>query len=897
MKVTFNICYNTNYEESVFLCGDALELGNNVETESIELSTKDNKSWEATIEMQLSKEKSKLIRYYYLIKKENIIVRKENNLSHIALLEKGCSYFIKDFWKDDLESSFLKSAPFQNCFLNRIPTNNISKINNNSIIQIVCPNVLANQELFISGNSNLLGNWNIDNAVKLKQISNDVWQFSFDKKDFLPKDEFKFLIKEQNEITWENGFNREFSTFLIDENSDINIIETPANFNLSVWKFAGCSVPVFSLRSQKSLGVGDFDDLFKLIDWLEKTGQKILQLLPVNDTTSTFSWLDSYPYNIVSTEALHPIYFGIKNYPLKNKKIENKILKTGEKLNNRTSLDYEKAYSLKNLYISKLFEEIDDDFFLTEEYLKFYDENKNWLFPYACFCYWRDQNGTSDFNKWKSYRTYVKEDQYKKMISDSHMQKFISKIYFTQYTLHKQLQEVKSYANSKGIALKGDIPIGVNPQSVETWSQPFLFNMKTQTGAPPDYFAEKGQNWGFPTYNWDYMEKDKYSWWIKRLKKMSKFFDAYRIDHILGFFRIWAIPDTAIEGLLGHFSPALGFSVEELNNLGLKSSIDLLSVPIVKGSDLESFFFSFTKNVISNFLEEIKVEHANNTSYFKLKESYNSQRKIKEYFDGIERTDENKFIEYALYRFANEVLFIKDFKIENKFHPKIQLQSTKRYEALNENERNIINSLYNNYYYENNNNFWKSEATKKLPSLINATNMLACGEDLGMIPNCVPTVMKELKILSLELERMSKTENAIFSDLTHLPYLSVCTTSTHDMTTLRMWWEEDRSKTNLYYSQILKYEGEAPIHINENTCQFIIKKNLEASSIITIIPIQDWFSISNEVRNKKYEDERINDPINPRHYWKYRMHLSLEELLSNRNFNKHIKNLIKGSGR
>ena len=188
------------------------------------------------------------------------------------------------------------------------------------------------------------------------------------------------------------------------------------------------------------------------------------------------------------------------------------------------------------------------------------------MFPYACYCYLRDKNQTPDFRKWGEFSRYDSDRLQRMLGVYPEAKKEIDFWCFIQYLLHTQFSEVKDYAQENGVALKGDIPIGVNRNSVDAWTSPELFNMDTQTGAPPDDFSYFGQNWGFPTYNWQAMAENGFAWWISRFRKMSDYFDAYRIDHILGFFRIWEIPLRATQGLLGTFSPALPYSAEEISH-------------------------------------------------------------------------------------------------------------------------------------------------------------------------------------------------------------------------------------------------------------------------------------------------------------------------------------------
>jgi len=162
--------------------------------------------------------------------------------------------------------------------------------------------------------------------------------------------------------------------------------------------------------------------------------------------------------------------------------------------------------------------------------------------------------------------------------------------YYIQYQLHIQLLDAGNYARTKGIIFKGDIPIGISRNSVEAWIEPYYFNMNGQAGAPPDPFSAKGQNWGFPTYNWDVMEQDNYLWWQKRFRKMAEYFTAYRIDHILGFFRIWEIPSHSVHGLLGQFVPALPMGVDEIQSFGLHFQKDFMTRPFINDDILNRLF-------------------------------------------------------------------------------------------------------------------------------------------------------------------------------------------------------------------------------------------------------------------------------------------------------------------
>ena len=562
---------------------------------------------------------------------------------------------------------------------------------------------------------------------------------------------------------------------------------------------AGVAIPVFSIRTEKGLGVGEFSDLKILADWAEICGLKLIQILPVNDTTANFTWLDSCPYSAISVFALHPMYLNVESLGKFTQKELVEYRELCKKLNALPQIDYEKVMDEKWKYIRHFFKKNAKKTFETKGYKDFFKKNVDWLVPYAEFCALRDNNDVAIH-------------------------------YFVQYHLHVQLSEGSEYALNKGIYLKGDIPIGVNRYSVDTWTNPKLYHMDCQAGAPPDAFSTGGQIWGFPTYNWDEMAKDDYAWWHRRLKKMEDYFQVCRIDHILGFFRIFEIPLHVKDGLLGVFSPALPFSIEELNQRGMWFDYDRLCKPYVTGD-------------------------------------------------------------------VNEVLFIEDKAEKGRFHPRIMFHSTRSYQDLDENTKNVLNEIYNDYFYHRHNQFWREIGLKKLRSLKNSTTMQVCGEDLGMVPACVPGVMSELQILSLIIQRMPNDSKLRFADLANAPYLSVCSPSSHDMSTIREWWEENPDITKDFYYNELQQHGECPQFCEPWIAQLIIEQHLNSPSLWAIFPIQDLIAIDETLRLNNPHAERINDPGNSQHYWRYRFHHTIEDLMKYDRFNQKIAGLIEHSGR
>jgi len=445
--------------------------------------------------------------------------------------------------------------------------------------------------------------------------------------------------------------------------------------------------------------------------------------------------------------------------------------------------------------------------------------------------------------------------------------------------------------------LKGDIPIGIFRNSVDAWTTPQLFNMDMQAGAPPDDFSVTGQNWGSPTYNWKEMAKDGYSWWVMRLEKLSMYFDAIRLDHILGFFRIWQIPSHAAEGILGYFNPAIPLKLNEFLDRGLKFTTARYSKPYIREHTLINLFGENTDFVKNTFLIEKDL------GVFNLKDEFSTQRKVEGFFNNdsnlvkIKKSEIEK-IRKGLFNIISDILFIEvDGESGKEYHPRIRMHETFSYKELDEHSRNIVDYFYNDYFYNRQESLWKSNALDILPTMKYATNMLVCGEDLGMVPRVVNEVMHDLGILSLEVQRMPKDPSKEFFHPADAPYMSVVTTSTHDTSTLRSWWEEDYSRSQRFYNHILGNSGVAPFYADSWVITEIMNQHIYSPAMWAIIPLQDLFALDDDLKLPNHNAERINDPSNPHQYWNYRMHLNLEYLIEEDEFNSNIKYLVEKSGR
>ncbi|MDR0297758.1 MAG: 4-alpha-glucanotransferase [Streptococcaceae bacterium] len=651
---------------------------------------------------------------------------------------------------------------------------------------------------------------------------------------------------------------------------------------------AGTAIPVFALRSKNDAGIGSFSDLKLFADFLAGSAQDIMQLLPINDTTTFMDWRDSYPYRATSVFALHPIYLDLTPFLSALTAAEKKKYQTeAAALNALSEVDYEKVLALKWHYARQVYDKIGKTVSVDTAFKAYLAENGFWLTPYLIFSYLRDKMGTSDFSTWKFPRFDATVYTALKKSEGAALDDYISFGQFMQYELHAQLSDAVAYAHTKGIAIKGDIAIGIAHDSADAWSNPDLYNMDMSAGAPPDVFSESGQNWGFPTYNWDVMARDGYDWWKKRMVAMSRYFDAYRLDHILGFFRIWEIPQTSVRGLLGQFSPALGLSAEEIENyygIPLRSWGEArFTEPFIKDWVVDEIFGRDARDrIIRDYLEYTFDGN------YKLAADFSDELKI---VKNAKEADQN-----GLFKLYENVIFVKDHRQAGLYHPRIKFYDTSSYREFGDEFKKKLYTLYEVYFYKRNNDFWQQRALEKLPALTEVTDMLACGEDLGMVPDNVPDTMWQLKILRLILERMP-ADDAFVNNLDYAPYLSVVTTSSHDTSTLRQFWQEDFAFTQRYWNDVMGWEGAAIGEATPEIIQNIVSRALNSPAMLVILPLQDWLAMTMDYRREDYENERINQPDIPFHYWKYRMHLNLEDLVENHGLQQFFTSFIGNTRR
>lgn len=756
--------------------------------------------------------------------------------------------------------------------------------------RVKAPQLNRYETVCIAGNVEKLRNWDTVRPLLMKPRNG--W-YTLRVKLAATEDQilYKYGIyntKTKTFVQFEGGENR-FVPFTRSQKETMIISDAALRLPIAQWKGTGVAIPVFSLRSKDGFGTGEFADIPLFCSWAKKCGLKLMQILPVNDTSATWNNKDSYPYAAISAFALHPLYIRLQDVGALpgEHKLQKRFLRKQRQLNRAATVEYAEVMKFKMAYLLELFPLQQEALFASEEYKQFFAQHRDWLAPYAVFSYSRDNYKTPYFAEWKKLSVYD-EDKAGKLCDPSH--KAYNEVafwFFVQFHLHKQLSSAVKAAHEQGIVLKGDIPIGIYRNSCDAWQRPELYHMDMQCGAPPDDFAVKGQNWGFPTYNWAKMQQDGFEWWKRRFAQMTNYFDAFRIDHILGFFRIWSIPMHATEGLMGRFVPALPVTEAEFAHRNIYFNHDRYCQPFITETLLWELFKNKSEPVKTEFLEP------GGEGGFKLKPIADTQRKIEHWF---REKGADELLEEGLKTLVSNVILLEGTE-PGEYHFRIGMEKTFSFSQLNWHIQHQLKDLYNEYFYRRQDDFWRKEALRKLPALQHTTDMLICGEDLGMVPDCVPGVMHELGIIGLEVQRMPKRLGNRYTNLQEVPYLSVVTPSTHDMSTVRGWWEENKEETTWFYNNILHHFGEAPEYCEPWISREIIDQHLNSSAMWSIFQLQDLLGMDETLRRHDPAEERINIPADPDHFWSYRMHIKLEDLKNKKAFNNNLKQMIEESGR
>jgi 4-alpha-glucanotransferase len=901
VKITFVVRFHTKFGQSLFISGAHEIFGNNHPANALPMQYLNDQLWTVTIDLNKFSIPKEGIVYNYMIRYEDNSVSYDWGSDKILSTDSLASeeILIIDSWNfaGYFENAFY-TEPFKHVLLKSsyTPVKVIAPKTYSHIFKAKAPLLKKGETLCIVGNDIALGSWN-ENDVLLMNRKEDEDFFSAKvnlSKAFFPIT-YKYgiyNIAEKKIVRYEDGNNRVlYDAFVKNKKTIVN--DGFAVLPGTSWRGAGVAIPVFSLRSKQSCGVGEFTDIKLLVDWARSVGLKLIQILPVNDTTATHTWKDSYPYSAISAFALHPMFLNLSQVAgTEHADVLTDISEEQQRLNKLDIVDYEAVNKLKWKVIKKLYPLQKEKIFNSADYKQYFQINKEWLIPYTAFCYFRDKYNSADFNTWQSHTKYNADEVVALLDPSSPSYNDIAIHLYVQYLLHLQLKDATQYAHENGVILKGDIPIGIYRYGSDAWQHPDLYHMDMQAGAPPDDFAITGQNWGFPTYNWEKMKENDFAWWKQRFEQMSYYFDAFRIDHILGFFRIWSIPVHSLEGIMGHFEPAIPVHLHEFNQRNTWFDYHRYCKPYITEQLLNETFGDQKDHVKYTFL------NYNGFEKYQMKPEFDTQNKVENYFSWQQDNAHNQWLKKQLFGLiANVILFEVEGSNGQQFHFRFGIEETSSFKELDAHTQYQLKELYVDYFFKRQDDFWKQIAMQKLPALKRATNMLVCGEDLGLVPRSVPDVMRQLGLLSLEIQRMPKDPKRTFFHPADAPYLSVVTPSTHDMSTIRGWWEENRDLSQQFFNDELGQWGSAPYFCDAWVNKLIVVQHLYSPSMWSIFQLQDILGINRKIRRPNPHEERINIPADPKHFWKYRMHLTLEDLIKATEFNNEFSTIIKESGR
>jgi 4-alpha-glucanotransferase len=638
--------------------------------------------------------------------------------------------------------------------------------------------------------------------------------------------------------------------------------------------YTGVAVPVSALRSDESCGSGEFTDLVLLGKWCKTVGIEIIQILPVNDTG-----LNTSPYSALSALALHPLFIRLGDIP-EAAPFKGEITELRDNQENAKRIAYKHVLEGKLSLLKKMFKS-NKERIIKDKELNRWIRNNPWIKPYAVFFQFKKKY---NFYHWKFWPVMQEptereiEEEWEKNHDNSYFYAWV------QYHLEKQLAGAAKALEAMGVYLKGDIPILMNEDSVDIWMYRKYFDLTRRAGAPPDMFSHLGQNWDFPVFNWEALRADDYWWWRLRLKQAQKFYHVYRIDHVLGFFRIYRIPTLEQSGKMGYFYPSQFITKDMLIKGGFDPGrIRWMSYPHIPGEEVDFLVGEKSDYVKASYLKQINQENLYN-----LQPEYESEKVI----NGLDEDEKIKSLLLSWHR--NRTLL----EIEpGVYHYLWDYKETRAFKSLNHNEQTMLLHIFKEAEQKSE-LIWEKHGEELLSMMKETTDMLMCAEDLGVVPKCVPKVLNSLRILSLKIERWTREYDKPghpYIPVKKYPRLSVCTPSVHDTSTLRGWWEQDLTEEERnHYFLLLSHKGKCPGEYTLSLARDIMEKNLSANSIFTIFQLQDYFSLFRELRIPNPGDERINIPgtISDKN-WTYRMYTTLEFLLSFEEFNEDIKNLLE----
>ncbi|MFP3090801.1 4-alpha-glucanotransferase [Treponema sp. TIM-1] len=636
-------------------------------------------------------------------------------------------------------------------------------------------------------------------------------------------------------------------------------------------RLIGTVVPVGALRGERTLGVGEFPDLVEFAQWCVKMGVGLIQLLPVNDTG-----YESSPYSALTAFALHPLYLRIGDLPEAASYTQD-LEEISRRFEKKERFPYGEILRAKMDLLRKIYAahktEIGERAKPKGPLGKWIDTNP-WVKEYAVYRRLKEKNGEKSWKDWASHRTVTAKDIEALWGNEPYREEHLFWAWI-QEALDTQFSRAAAALAEAGILLEGDLPILMNEDSCDVWAHPEYFRRDLSAGAPPDMYSPDGQNWGFPIYDWEAQAKDDYAWWRQRLKTAEKYYQAYRIDHVLGFFRIWASPHGDNSSILGRYIPAVPVELQDLTGLGFdKPRIRWISQPHLPSGEVWNALregiresndaAAEAERVFSQALDRIGQEEL-----WLFKDTIRGEKDIEAL--GLHPAARS----YLLWAWHNRIFLEYE---KGRFAPVWFYRNSRGYASLSEEERRSLEELLEKKRVDSE-KIWEKQGEKLLKVLIASSPMLPCAEDLGAVPGCVPRVLTKLNILGLRVVRWFRDWNAEgqpYIPFEEYPELSVCTLAVHDSSTVREWW--DREVDQQHFCGFIG-EPSLPKIYNPGTAKILLHKAAAAASRFRVFQIQDLLHLSPKWYAPDSGSERINVPGTANDFnWTYRLPAPISEL-------------------
>jgi len=631
----------------------------------------------------------------------------------------------------------------------------------------------------------------------------------------------------------------------------------------------GVLVPVAALRSEQSCGVGEFADLAELAEWCRENGLDLIQILPVNDTG-----YQSSPYSALSAFALHPIYIRIAHVPeygalstALRAEVDAAIAELRSDQEPRERFQYQVVISAKQGILRQIYharrDAIQDDPALWE-----WAEKNPWVRGYAAYRTLKDRHEQRAWMDWTELRD-PNADDINALWSRPSLQDELTFYVWLQYRLEEQLRSAVAAVDRAGVQLKGDLPILMDEDSADIWRHRNIFIPELRAGAPPDMFSRTGQNWGFPVYDWDVLAKEDYNWWKRRLMQADKFYHAFRIDHVLGFFRIWSIPAEDLAGTMGYFYPSFTLTREALHDAGFDDGrIAWLAQPHIRGDTLREQFGHEADRVVGLALDQLGDE-----DLYRFGGRIAGERSL------LTLDLSEDIIERLRALYWDRALIETD---NGRFAPAWEFRACTRYLDLPDEEKEAFEGLVR-HVNRVSEEMWEEQGRRLLSFMSNTVPMLPCAEDLGVIPESVPRTLSDLNILGLRVPRWAREwdePGQPYIPVERYPFLTVSAPSVHDTSTLREWWESEGEATGFW--QALGFSGEAPASFGPETARHVYGKLANANAAILVFQLQDYLVFDTALTPDDPADERINIPGTSNDFnWTYRMPVPIDALRRN----------------